>query len=295
MLNRKKVLLESDFSELILSRRGKVRDIYDFGDALLMVMTDRISAFDVILPNGIPGKGQMLTQVSKFWFDFFKDTVDNHLISTNPEDYPDSTKKYKDLLHGSSMFVTKAKPLTIECIVRGYLSGSGFSDYKKTGEVCGIKLPTGLVESQRLPEPIFTPSTKAETGHDENISFNEAVRLVGEDIANQVKELSITLYKKASEYALGRGIIIADTKFEFGHKNGKIILIDEVLTPDSSRFWSKDNYVEGKGQDSFDKQIVRDYLQTLSWDKTYPGPTLPDDIVSKTSKRYGEIVDILTK
>ncbi|MCI4626044.1 MAG: phosphoribosylaminoimidazolesuccinocarboxamide synthase [Candidatus Magnetoovum sp. WYHC-5] len=290
------ILKQSNFEDMQLIRRGKVRDIYDFGTQLLMVMTDRISAFDVVLPNGIPGKGQMLTKLSVFWFDYLKDIVANHLISTKVEDYPQAAQKYKNALSGRSMFVEKTLVIPVECIVRGYITGSGWADYKKTGAVCGIALSDGLEESQRLPQPIFTPSTKAENGHDLNISFDEACRMVGTDIAQTIRGLSIAIYKKASDYALTRGIIIADTKFEFGiRQNGELILIDEVLTPDSSRFWPKEKYAQGRSQDSFDKQIVRDYLQTLTWNKTYPGPNLTDEIISKTARRYKEIVDILVQ
>ncbi|HTY86770.1 MAG TPA: phosphoribosylaminoimidazolesuccinocarboxamide synthase [Candidatus Acidoferrum sp.] len=280
-------------------RSGKVRDIFDLGDALLLVASDRISAFDVIMPNGIPRKGEVLTQISHFWFDKFASLVPNHLLrrADEPLSIPALAKlpaaQLADLQR-RSMVVKKAKPLAIECIVRGYLSGSGWKEYKKSQTVCGIKLPAGLTESAELPEPIFTPSTKAEAGHDENISFEHACKIVGKDLATQASDLSLKIYKAGRDYARQRGIIIADTKFEFGLSGGKLILIDEVLTPDSSRFWPADQYVPGKGQPSFDKQFVRDYLETLNWDKTPPGPKLPDDVVVKTSAKYLEAYERLT-
>ena len=267
-------------------RRGKVRDIYDIGDSLLIVATDRVSAFDVVLPNGIPGKGQILTQISSFWFKKMEDLVPNHLISTNVSDLPYAFHSHKEVLEDRIMLVKKAFPLPIECIVRGYITGSGWKDYRKTGSICGIPLPENLCESDKLDEPIFTPSTKAEEGHDENIVFDEAVRLVGMDIAQKVRDLSISIYLRARQYAESRGILIADTKFEFGMFDGELILIDEVLTPDSSRFWPKDEYEPGRSQKSYDKQFVRDYLETLDWNKTPPGPVLPEKIIEKTSEKY---------
>jgi phosphoribosylaminoimidazole-succinocarboxamide synthase len=275
-------------------RRGKVRDIYDLGKHLLLIATDRISAFDVVLPSGIPGKGWVLTQISIFWFRQMEGIVGNHIVATEVSDFPAILQKYRGILEGRSMLVKKAAPLAIECIVRGYLSGSGWKEYRDNGTVCGISLPKGLVESGRLDEPIFTPSTKAEEGHDRNIAFEEAAKIVGKEVAEKARELSLSVYSRAREIAEKRGIIIADTKFEFGIHDGELILIDEVLTPDSSRFWSIRDYRPCKGQDSFDKQIVRDYLLTLDWDKTPPGPVLPDEIIAKTAERYREIMEILT-
>lgn len=290
------VVLKTEFPDLKLLCRGKVRDIYDLNENMLIVTTDRISAFDVILPNGIPYKGYVLTQLSKFWFNMMEDIVENHVITTEVDDMPKICHKYKDILEGRSMLVKKAKPFLAECVVRGYLSGSGYKDYKKTGEICGIKLPTGLRESEKLPEPIFTPATKAELGdHDENIDFERFKNVVGEKYADTLRELAIKIYVKAAAYAEKKGIIIADTKMEFGLYGDKIIIIDELLTPDSSRFWFKDKYEVGKPQQSMDKQYVRDYLETLSWDKKAPGPILPDKVVEQTSKIYMEIMKILTE
>ncbi|GER92996.1 phosphoribosylaminoimidazolesuccinocarboxamide synthase [hot springs metagenome] len=289
------VVMETNFSDVKLLRRGKVRDVYEVDDHLLIVATDRVSAFDVVLPNGIPDKGKVLTQISIYWFNQMKDIIDNHIVATNVKDYPKILHKYEDILEGRSMFVKKASPMPVECIVRGYLSGSGWKEYKDKGMVCGIKLPKGLVESSRLDEPIFTPSTKAEEGHDINISFDEMKKIVGDELADRMKDVSLKVYKKGREIAEEKGIIIADTKMEFGIYENKLILIDELLTPDSSRFWSIKDYQPGKGQDSFDKQIVRDYLLTLDWNQTYPGPMLPDDIVAKTAARYREILEILTR
>ena len=275
-------------------RSGKVREIFDLGDTFLLVASDRISAFDVIMPNGIPRKGEVLTQISHFWFEKFSSLVPNHLVAKASDPLPKNLQPFADKLARRSMIVKKAKPLAIECIVRGYLSGSGWKEYKKSQTVCGIKLPAGLTESAELPEPIFTPSTKAEAGHDENISFEEAEKIVGKDIAAQARDLSLKIYKAGRDYARQRGIIIADTKFEFGTHDGKLILIDEVLTPDSSRFWPADQYAPGRGQPSFDKQFVRDYLETLDWDKTPPGPVLPDDVVAKTTAKYLDAYERLT-
>lgn len=289
-------LIKTEFADMKLVGRGKVRDIYDLGEHLLIVTTDRLSAFDVILPTGIPKKGYVLTQLSKFWFDMMTDIVENHIVTIEVDDMPSICQKYKAQLDGRSMLVKKAKPFMAECVVRGYLSGSGWKDYKKTGAVCGIRLPEGLKESEKLPEPIFTPATKAEVGaHDENIDFERFKKIVGEENAGKLKSLAIQIYLKASEYAEKKGIIIADTKMEFGLHNGKIIIIDELLTPDSSRFWFKEKYKVGEPQQSMDKQYVRDYLETLHWDKTAPGPELPPDIVEQTSKKYYEIMEILTK
>jgi phosphoribosylaminoimidazole-succinocarboxamide synthase len=287
-------LLQLDLPGVKKIKSGKVREIFDLGDAFLLVASDRISAFDVIMPNGIPRKGEVLTQISHFWFERFKSLVPNHLLAGAEDPLPASLQPYSEKLARRCMIVKKAKPLAIECIVRGYLSGSGWKEYKKSQTVCGIQLPAGLTESAELPEPIFTPSTKAEEGHDENISFERAKEIVGADIATQARDLSLKIYQAGRDYARERGIIIADTKFEFGLFEGELILIDEVLTPDSSRFWPADEYEPGKGQPSFDKQFVRDYLETLDWDKTPPGPTLPGDVVSKTSAKYLDAYERLT-
>jgi phosphoribosylaminoimidazole-succinocarboxamide synthase len=292
-------ILQLDLPGVKKLRSGKVRDIFDLDDALLLVASDRISAFDVIMPNGIPRKGEVLTQISHFWFAKFASLVPNHLL--RQADEPLGIPALAGLpavqladLQRRSMIVKKAKPLAIECIVRGYLSGSGWKEYKKSGTVCGIRLPAGLAESAELPEPIFTPSTKAEAGHDENISFEQARKIVGADLATQARDLSLKIYRAGRDYARQRGIIIADTKFEFGLSDGKLILIDEVMTPDSSRFWPADQYAPGRGQPSFDKQFVRDYLETLDWNKTPPGPKLPDNVVAKTSAKYLEAYERLT-
>ena len=284
-----KVVVRTNFEDLPLKGRGKVRDIYDLGETLLIVATDRISAFDVVMPNPIPDKGMVLTQISRFWFEATKDIVPNHLISTEVEDFPEACRPYQEILAGRTMWVRKAEPLPVECVVRGYLSGSGWKEYQTRGEVCGIRLSEGLVESSKLEEPIFTPATKAEAGtHDENISFEQVIELVGMETAEQIKAISISIYERASEMAEKRGIIIADTKFEFGIAGGKLLLIDEVLTPDSSRFWPKDEYLPGGPQKSFDKQFLRDYLLSLDWDKAPPAPQLPREIIEKTRKRYLE-------
>lgn len=288
-----KMILKTDMPDITFLRSGKVRDIYDLGDSLLLIASDRVSAFDVVLPNGIPGKGKILTQISIFWFRQMEDIIKNHLIATNVDDYPPQCHKYREQLEGRSMLVRKAEQLPVECIVRGYLSGSGWKEYQKTGSVCGIKLPDGLKESSRLESPIFTPSTKAEQGHDVNISFEETARIVGNEMAAKLRDVSLRIYSKAREMAEKKGIIIADTKFEFGTYDNDLILIDEILTPDSSRFWSARNYEAGKGQDSYDKQIIRDYLLTLDWDQTYPGPELPEYIAEKAMERYQEIYKII--
>ena len=274
--------------------RGKVRDIYDAGDNLLMVATDRISAFDFILPDEIPYKGEVLNRISAFWFDKFSDIVPNHLVSMDPDDFPAEFAEYRDYLHGRAMLVKKAQPIMIECIVRGYLTGSGKKTYDEDGTVCGIKLPAGLTEASKLPEPLFTPSTKAAIGdHDENISYERCVEIVGEDIASQIRDLSLKIYTAAAEYALTRGVIIADTKFEFGIIDGKVTLIDECLTPDSSRFWPADSYEEGKVQSSFDKQYLRNWLRA-NWDMTGEPPHLPADVLEGTSQRYREAFEAIT-
>jgi phosphoribosylaminoimidazole-succinocarboxamide synthase len=290
-----KLVLQTDFPDLKLAARGKVRDIYDLGDTLLIVTSDRISAFDVIMNEGIPDKGYVLTQISVFWFRQMEDIIPNHIISTDVKDFPTECRKYADQLEGRSMLVKKARPLPAECIVRGYLSGSGWKDYKATGSVCGIALPAGLLESDRLPEPIFTPSTKAELGtHDENISFDTMAKLCGRDIAEKVRDVTLKIYAKARDIADNKGIIIADTKFEYGIYNGELIIIDECMTPDSSRFWPKDGYCPGGAQPSFDKQFLRDYLETLDWNKTAPAPPLPEEIVRKTGEKYMEALVKLT-
>jgi len=288
------IILTTDFKDLKLYKRGKVRDVYDLGDKLLIVSTDRISCFDVVLPTGIPYKGRVLTSLSCFWFDFIGDIISHHLISSDFNDYPEELKKYKPVLEGRSMLVKKTQPFAVECVVRGYLSGSGWKEYREKGAVCGIKLPAGLSESEKLPDVLFTPSTKADTGHDLNIDQGYVEGLIGKERADKLKEASIKIYEKASAYALGRGIIIADTKFEFGISDGGIILIDEALTPDSSRFWPAADYIPGRPQPSFDKQFVRDYLETLDWDKTPPGPELPEDIIRRTSEKYLEAHKRLT-
>ena len=289
-------ILQLDLPGIKKVRSGKVREVFDLGDSFLLVASDRISAFDVIMPNGIPRKGEVLTQISHFWFEKFSSLVPNHLLAKADDPLPKNLQPFAAQLARRSMIVKKAKPLAIECIVRGYLSGSGWKEYKKSQTVCGIQLPAGLTESAELPEPIFTPSTKAEEGHDENISFEQACKIIGTDLASQARDLSLKIYQAGRDYAKQRGIIIADTKFEFGlsGRRGKLILIDEVLTPDSSRFWPADQYAPGRGQPSFDKQFVRDYLETLTWDKTPPGPKLPDDVVAKTSAKYLEAYEKLT-
>jgi phosphoribosylaminoimidazole-succinocarboxamide synthase len=290
-----RLVLQTDFTDLKLAGRGKVRDIYDLGESLLIVTTDRISAFDVIMNEPVPDKGFVLNSISTFWFRQMEDIIPNHIISTEVSDFPAACRKYADVLEGRSMLVKKAKPLPAECIVRGYLSGSGWKDYRATGAICGIKLPAGLVESDRLPEPIFTPSTKAELGtHDENISFDQMVAMCGREIAEQVRDVTLRIYAKARDIADRKGIIIADTKFEYGIHEGKLIIIDECMTPDSSRFWPKDTYKPGGPQPSFDKQFLRDYLETLDWNKTAPAPPLPEEIVRKTAEKYMEALVKLT-
>jgi phosphoribosylaminoimidazole-succinocarboxamide synthase len=271
-----------------LYTRGKVRDVYDLEDRLLIVATDRISAYDCVMPNGIPGKGKLLTEMSLFWFDYVRDIVPNHLITADVDKYPEELQQFRDQLEGRSMIVRKARRIDVECIVRGYITGSGWNDYKKNGAICGIPLPQGLIESQKLPENIFTPSTKAEEGHDENVSFDYIAGMIGEKLAAEIRDLSIAVYEKARKYAAVRGIIIADTKFEFGIIDGKTTLIDEILSPDSSRFWPSSSYTPGRSQQSFDKQFVRDYLSGLDWDKTPPAPALPENIVQKTLEKYQE-------
>jgi phosphoribosylaminoimidazole-succinocarboxamide synthase len=287
------VVVETNLPDVKLIRRGKVRDVYEVGEHLLIVATDRISAFDVVLPGGIAGKGKILTGISLYWFGRMKEIVENHIVATEVDEYPPTLRKYRAVLEGRSMLVKKAEPMPVECIVRGYLSGSGWKEYKSKGTVCGISLPQGLVDSSKLAAPIFTPSTKADEGHDVNISFDEMKRIVGEETAGRLRDLSLKVYTEARDMAEEKGIIIADTKFEFGMYENRLILIDEILTPDSSRFWSIKTYSPGRGQDSYDKQIVRDYLLTLDWDRTYPGPELPDSIAEKAIERYKEIYRII--
>ena len=284
----------SKLGDVEFFKRGKVREIYDIKDTFLMVASDRISCFDVVLPTGIPRKGEVLTRLSMFWFDFTQDIVSNHFITASVDEYPDQLQQYKDELIGRSMLVKKAKPIPVECVVRGYLAGSGWKEYKKTQTICGIKLPAGLRQADKLPEPIFTPATKEETGHDMNVSQDYIEKYIGQDAADKIKNISLALYKSARAYAESKGIIIADTKFEFGFVDDEIILIDEVLTPDSSRFWPCDEYEPGKSQPSFDKQFVRDYLETLDWNKEAPGPELPSEIVTKTTQKYLQALSMIT-
>jgi phosphoribosylaminoimidazole-succinocarboxamide synthase len=287
-------ITSTDLGDLKVTHRGKVRDIYEAGDDLLFIATDRISAFDCILPNGIPHKGRVLTQTSLFWFDYLKDFVPNHLITADLTAFPPLLQPFRDQLEGRSMLVRKAEMVQVECVARGYIAGSGWKDYQRTGAVCGIPLPPGLLESGKLPEPIFTPATKAQTGHDENISFDQAANVIGKETASRLRDLTLALYSHASAYALDRGIIIADTKFEFGFIDGQLTLGDEVLTPDSSRFWPAATYSAGGPQKSFDKQFVRDYLETLDWNKQPPAPALPEEVIAKTSAKYREAYEILT-
>jgi phosphoribosylaminoimidazole-succinocarboxamide synthase len=274
-------------------RSGKVREVFDLGDTLLFVVTDRISAFDVILPDPIPKKGAVLNQLSAFWFKRFDD-IDNHFITADFDNYPKELQPFREQLIGRSMIVRKTKPLTVECVVRGYLAGSGWKEYQKSQSVCGIKLPAGLKLASQLPKPIFTPSTKADEGHDENIDMYECRKMLGDEVAGKVEKLSLEIYSAGRDHAAKRGIIVADTKFEFGQVDGKLLLIDECLTPDSSRFWPADQYVVGQSPPSFDKQFVRDYLETLDWNKTSPGPKLPDDVIAKTSAKYVEAFEKMT-
>jgi phosphoribosylaminoimidazole-succinocarboxamide synthase len=288
-------VIETRLPGLTLLGRGKVRDIYEVDGKLLLVASDRLSAFDVVLPDGIPGKGKVLTQISAFWFQKLADIVANHMISVDVLDFPPPARSHGEALAGRSMLCRKARPLPVECVVRGYLSGSGWAEYRERGEVCGVPIPLGMPESARLPEPIFTPATKEEKGkHDMNIPFATMAEIVGKEMAEKMRTVSLEIYRRAADYARGKGIIIADTKFEFGLAEGKLILIDEVLTPDSSRFWPADGYEPGGPQKSFDKQFVRDYLLTLPWNKTLPGPKLPDEVIEKTAEKYREAMIILT-
>ncbi len=299
MENIEKAVLFTDIEEYPLFSRGKVRDVYDLNDELLIVSSDRISAFDVILPNGIPGKGKILTAMSLFWFDFLKDVIESHLIASEVDDFPEDLHKYRDQLEGRTMLVKKAKRIDVECIVRGYISGSMWKELLNAranglNEVHGFSFPSDLTESSKLPNPIFTPSTKADDGHDENISFTQMCEIVDNETAELCRNKSIEIYSKAAEYALSKGIIIADTKFEFGYRDGRFILIDEVLSPDSSRFWPQNLYQPGQGQPSFDKQFIRDYLSGLDWDKNPPGPELPAEILEKSVAKYHEAMKMLT-
>jgi phosphoribosylaminoimidazole-succinocarboxamide synthase len=281
-------VVETRIPPLTLWRRGKVRDVYDLGDRLLIVATDRISAFDVVLPGGIPAKGIVLTQLSLFWFRLLADVLPNHVLTADVAEYPAELAPFRDQLEGRSMIVTRTEPLPVECVVRGYITGSGWKDYRATGAVCGIPLPAGLQESQRLDPALFTPSTKAETGHDENISFARVEQTLGRERAAEVRDVSLEIYRRARAHAEERGIILADTKFEFGVREGRLVWIDEALTPDSSRFWPRDGYAPGRGEPSFDKQYVRDYLETLAWDKRPPGPALPAEVAQRTRDKYLE-------
>jgi len=287
-------VFQTEIPDAKLVARGKVRDIYDLGDRLLIVASDRLSAFDVVLPDPIPDKGKVLNQTAEFWFERFQDKIENHVISTDVADFPESLQPYADQLVGRTTLARKLEMFPVECVARGYLSGSGWKEYQRDGKVCGIALPAGLTESAQLPEPIFTPATKAETGHDENISFERMEQIVGAELAASLREKTLDLYNAGADYARGRGIIIADTKFEFGLDGERIVLADEVLTPDSSRFWPADRYEPGHGQPSFDKQYVRDYLESISWNKQPPVPSLPDEIVAGTRARYIECFKILT-
>jgi phosphoribosylaminoimidazole-succinocarboxamide synthase len=294
MSNEHDVCIQTELSGLKLLRRGKVRDIYEYGDKVLLIATDRISAFDVVLPTAIPLKGAVLTQLSRFWFDMMRDLVPNHLISADVNNFPQDLQPHRDILNLRSMLAVKADMFAVECVARGYLAGSGWKEYQETQTVCGIALPPGLREGDRLPEPIFTPATKAETGHDLNISFEEAARIVGDEHAAKLRDLTLKIYSRAAEYALPRGIILADVKFEFGIYNGEIILCDELLTPDSSRFWQRSSYRPGRPQPSFDKQYVRDYLEQINFDKKPPGPQLPPAVVKGTTDKYLEAYRLLT-
>lgn len=288
------ILLQSDIREYPAFIKGKVRDVYDLGDKLLIVATDRISAFDSILPTGIPGKGKILTQLSVFWFGLTEDIVPNHLVSTSTENYPEPLRAYADQMKGRSMLVKKAERLDIECVVRGYLAGSGWKEYQAAGTLCGIPLPAGLNYADKLPQPIFTPAFKADSGHDENISRERMAALIGEDLTSRIVDISLALYQYAADYALERGVIIADTKFEFGLVDGELTIIDEVLTPDSSRFWDPATYIPGSSPQSYDKQFVRDYLEAIDWDKEPPAPGLPEDIVTHTADKYREVYRLIT-
>lgn len=294
MADSSPVLLETDLGDVERIARGKVRDVYAIGDQLLIVATDRISAFDYILPTGIPDKGRVLTQLSIFWFNLLRDVTPTHFLTADVKEYPEPLRRYRSQLEGRSMLVKRAKMVDIECVARGYISGSGWKEYKKSGTVCGIPLPPGLKESEKLPEPVFTPSTKAQSGHDENISFERTAEVVGPELAARLRDLTLAVYKRAADYAATRGIIIADTKFEFGFADGQLVLADEVLTPDSSRFWPASEYKAGGAPPSFDKQYVRDYLESVHWNKQPPAPPLPPEVARRTSEKYREAYKILT-
>jgi phosphoribosylaminoimidazole-succinocarboxamide synthase len=288
------IVLETDFPGVARHARGKVRDVYSVDNRLLIVATDRISAFDYILKSGIPDKGRVLTQLSIFWFDFLREVTPTHFLTAQADEYPSPLPQFRDQLEGRSMLVKRAQMIDIECVARGYLSGSGWKEYREHGTVCGIPLPAGLRESDKLPEPIFTPATKAQSGHDENVSFAHVVSLIGESLANRLRDLTLEIYNRAARYAHTKGIIIADTKFEFGFTDGQLVLGDEVLTPDSSRFWPADTYKPGGAQLSFDKQFVRDYLESIQWNKQPPAPALPEEVAEKTSEKYRQAYRILT-
>ncbi len=288
------IILETKLPGVELHARGKVRDVYSVDGRLLFIATDRISAFDYILPTGIPDKGRVLTQLSIFWFDFLRDLTPTHFLTANVDEFPAQLRQYRDQLEGRSMLVKRAQMVEIECVARGYISGSGWKEYKQSGTVCGIPLPSGLKESDKLPEPIFTPATKAQTGHDENISFERTCEIIGEDLARRLRDLTLAIYQKAADYALTKGIIIADTKFEFGFVDGQLVLGDEVLTPDSSRFWPAETYKPGGAQFSFDKQFVRDYLESIHWNKQPPAPPLPGEVAENTGEKYRQAYRVLT-
>lgn len=288
------LIKDTDFIDLPVFIKGKVRNVYDLGDSLLMVVTDRISAFDVVFDELIPDKGKVLSSISAFWFDFTKDIIPNHVITTDPKEYPMGLDKYEEELKGRSMLVKKVKMLPCECIVRGYLEGSALKEYKKSGTVGGMKMPEGLVQGDKLPEPLFTPSTKADEGHDINITYEQLIDLLGEEDAKALKDAALKLYTTVSEFALTKGLILADTKFEFGKLDGKLVVADEMFTPDSSRFWDAADYEPGRAQKSFDKQYLREWLETLDWDKTYPAPKLPDEVIAKTAEKYRECYSKLT-
>jgi phosphoribosylaminoimidazole-succinocarboxamide synthase len=288
------IILETDLTGVERHGRGKVRDVYSVGDRLVIIATDRISAFDYILPTGIPDKGKVLTQLSIFWFDFLRDLTPTHFLSANVDEYPQPLPKFREQLEGRSMLVKRARMIEIECVARGYISGSGWKEYKQQGTVCGIRLPAGLKESDKLPEPIFTPSTKAQSGHDENVSFETVVSLIGEDLARRLRDLTLNIYSRAAKYAETRGVIIADTKFEFGFVGDELVLGDEVLTPDSSRFWPAESYQPGGAQFSFDKQFVRDYLESIHWNKQPPAPPLPAEVAERTSEKYRQAYKVIT-
>jgi len=293
-LTQSPVILQTDFPGIERHARGKVRDVYRIDGKLLIVATDRISAFDYILPTGIPDKGRVLTQLSIFWFDFLKDLTPTHFLTANVSEYPEPLIPFREQLDGRSMLVKRAEMVEIECVARGYISGSGWKEYKQDGTVCGIRLPAGMKESEKLPEPIFTPATKAQTGHDENISFEQTASLIGTDLATRLRDLTLAIYSRAARYAESRGILIADTKFEFGFVDGELVLGDEVLTPDSSRFWPAETYKPGGAQFSFDKQFVRDYLESIHWNKQPPAPPLPEDVAARTGEKYRQAYHAIT-